>query len=293
MSFARFISAVVLAPVLVTGCAPVAGISFLAGGNPSSNEGGAASNATGMGGATVAYDPIAPTTAPTTDAGAAAASTTSYSFLCGGALPDCSPDPSSDDCAPGGNPNLGGMVGDASAYACQLSTVSGKVKAQCGIAGSSSEGEACDASTGCKAGLACITAGEGGVCRSYCCSNVESCPAHTTFCAQAPIIRGGPIVPVCVPASQCTLLSTADTATCLGGRTCAIVRDDGTTSCVDPGNGTDGDACPCAVGYTCWKSSVCRKLCATGAGTDCDPGSQCQGGIKSYPEGIGFCIPSP
>ena len=69
------------------------------------------------------------------------------------------------------------------------------------------------------------------------------------------------LIPVCIPVNTCQLLHDD---TCLNGQTCAIVRADGTTSCVEPGLGHDGDPCSCAAGFTCSKiTNTCLKLCDT------------------------------
>jgi hypothetical protein len=98
-------------------------------------------------------------------------------------------------------------------------------------------------------------------------------------------------IPVCLPVQKCKPL---EDQTCSSGQTCTIVRDDGTTSCVDPGDGARGEACPCAAGFVCSKvNNTCLKLCRIGKdATDCGVGS-CQGGVMAYPEGIGICVGYP
>jgi hypothetical protein len=101
-------------------------------------------------------------------------------------------------------------------------------------------------------------------------------------------------LPVCIPVMPCQLLPDS----CPAGLACAIVRQDGTTSCVTPGPGTEGHACPCAQGYTCSEpDGTCLKLCTTTkvacpADQDCHcpPGEICQGGTSPYPMGVGICV---
>jgi hypothetical protein len=96
-------------------------------------------------------------------------------------------------------------------------------------------------------------------------------------------------VPVCVPTTNCQLL---DDGSCPDGQTCSIVRASGTTSCVDPGQGQLGQACPCAAGLVCAKlTNLCKKLCHIGQDeVDCPNGGTCQGGSMGYPDGIGICV---
>jgi hypothetical protein len=87
----------------------------------------------------------------------------------------------------------------------------------------------------------------------------------------------------------CQLLN--DT-TCADGGTCVVVRQDGTTTCVTPGTGTDGQMCPCAAGYTCSLfDNTCQRLCYTNDGGVCGPNHLCQGGNQGWPSDIGTCAP--
>ena len=216
----------------------------------------------------------------------------SYSYLCGGVSAACSPDPGSEDCAPGGDPHMGTDGPDASKFACQLVSSSGSVKAKCTSAGEAGDGDPCDPSAGasCQAGFACVAGSVGGICRRYCCQDLESCPA-STYCAPVAVAGGTTPVPVCIAATGCALLADA---TCPTGQTCSIVRSDGTTSCVTPGLGHDGDGCPCAAGFTCSKiTNTCLKLCDTHSTsiTQCGPGGSCAGGSAPFPENVGTCAP--
>ena len=142
----------------------------------------------------------------------------------------------------------------------------------------------------CGVGLACVATASSGLCRPYCCGQVEECPIDT-YCAPTAMAESAIEIPVCLPAYKCKVL---DEATCPTGQTCTIVRDDGTTSCVEVGEGVRGDACPCAPGHVCSKfTNTCLKLCHIGNDAeDCGAGS-CQGGVMAYPEGIGICAGYP
>jgi hypothetical protein len=99
----------------------------------------------------------------------------------------------------------------------------------------------------------------------------------------------GPIlIPVCIHATNCELL----TDECGEDLTCAIVRANGTTSCVEPGVGAAGDPCPCASGFVCsLLTNECKKLCHLNEdATDCGPGAKCQGGSGGFPLGFGICV---
>jgi hypothetical protein len=218
---------------------------------------------------------------------------TSYQYLCGGSAPVCLPGAATDSCALGGNPGLGGAPASAPEISCQLVRGDGGgVTAQCGRAGASTEGGPCISATDCGPELGCIATGLTPICRAYCCDGLESCPA-STYCVKAPMAEDqASEIPVCIPATPCALL---DDATCPLGETCTIVRASGTTSCVIPGTGTYGEACPCAAGYTC-SDGTCLQLCHTDGtnaadADECGPNAFCQGGQEPYPNGIGQCIP--
>jgi hypothetical protein len=173
---------------------------------------------------------------------------------------------------------------------CKLAPISGAAVAGCTPAGDLVVSNPCQTAADCGVGLACVATPSGGVCRPYCCGQVEACPIDT-YCAPVPMAEAAVKIPVCLPAYKCKPL---DDSTCMNGQTCTIVRDDGTTSCVDPGDGSRGDACPCSAGQVCSKiTNTCLKLCHIGNDTaDCGAGS-CQGGVMGYPDGIGICVGYP
>lgn len=175
---------------------------------------------------------------------------------------------------------------------CQLVPGIGGVEAVCLPAGVLQQGEPCESTTNCAPGLGCVhTESNVGVCRPYCCNDIESCEADT-YCTPAVMADDAssptPMrIPVCVPVVDCKLL---DDSMCTQGRTCTLVRADGTTSCVEPGLGKEGEGCPCSAGHVCVLSSnTCRQLCHVG-GNDCTNGGVCQGGSAGFPSGIGLCV---
>jgi hypothetical protein len=174
--------------------------------------------------------------------------------------------------------------------ACQLIPAEGTAIGECGPVGKSGEGFVCMTADNCQAGMGCAaTPNGGGVCKSYCCGEPEACPTKT-YCAAQPMAEDpeNVVIPVCIPATNCPLL-TKDA--CLNGLACAIVRDDGTTSCVPPGEGQLNEGCPCADGFVCSKFfNQCKKLCHIGKDAeDCGGNATCQAGSDSYPEGFGAC----
>jgi len=166
---------------------------------------------------------------------------------------------------------------------------------ECMSAGEGVTDAPCQAAADCVPGDACVpTEGSrndtySGVCRPYCCGEVETCPPQS-FCAPRSLTgsEGGLEVPVCVPVAPCELLSDG---VCTPGTICGVVRTDGTTSCVEPGSGTLCEACPCAEGLVCaQRTGLCQKLCHTeGTADECGAGF-CQGGSPDYPAGIGVCV---
>ncbi len=175
---------------------------------------------------------------------------------------------------------------------CQLGWNGMVVAGQCGAIGAAQSGQPCLSTHDCAGGFGCVGSG---VCRPYCCGDLEACPAQT-FCAPVPLApadapdaKSPPSIPVCQPAEPCTLLD--DNSCAKTGQTCTIVRSDGTVSCVDPGKGKAGESCPCAAGFVCsFALGACLKLCHTNNPTDCPMGYQCSGGSKPYPSGFGVCV---
>jgi hypothetical protein len=147
-----------------------------------------------------------------------------------------------------------------------------------------------------------VTSGDAGRCLPYCCDQNSKCTSGT-YCAEQPLRKGsGDVsnadqqrVPVCVPADACSLdeqfpCPTGSECRCKGDTACMIVRDDGTTTCLKPGTGLQGDACPCAWNHVC--SSVthqCIKICHTDP-TKNDCGTQKCQASSELPQNFGVCV---
>ncbi|MBK7579028.1 MAG: hypothetical protein IPI67_02380 [Myxococcales bacterium] len=236
----------------------------------------------------------------------------SLNALCGtsGCLPD---DPNPSECAAPPDVDAGLGVPDAAAaddasagdsdaapltkYGCGVTSMAGQPTTECALAGSGESGSPCVSASDCSPGLACVSEGTTAACRPYCCAESATCGAGA-FCAERTLkVQSGEAalpVPVCVPADGCSLdepypCPSTKQCKCKPGTACALVKDDGTTSCVTPGVGRVGEACPCAAGYLCSKSTeTCLKLCSTTASKpECGSG-KCLS-VTGLPDGFGVC----
>lgn len=213
-----------------------------------------------------------------------AAGLSSYTHLCGGG---CMSGEEQTACPLPMNPD------SPPETSCQIVPTPTGPTAECKIPGTVQAGEPCEQASDCAASLGCVRmmSSNVSVCRPYCCGDLEAC-APSTYCSLAPtaekVLDTPPIlIPVCVPATPCTLL---DDTTCTDGRTCTLVRTDGTTSCVQPGPGKLGDPCPCSAGHVCSISlGKCLKLCRVDM-NDCPMEMLCQGGSEGFPSGVGICV---
>src|SRR6185437_1572437 len=145
---------------------------------------------------------------------------------------------------------------DAAVPTCQVVAAGTTAATQCVTAGTGTLDFPCHAASDCAPGFGCATLAPGvSTCRRYCCDSLESCLTGT-YCAPQPMAEAPKLeIPVCINAMACDLISGQP---CQNGEACQIVRDDGTTSCVKPGTGKAGDACPCDKGYTCsWSNNTC------------------------------------
>jgi len=130
-------------------------------------------------------------------------------------------------------------------------------------------------------------------CQHYCCDGNESCPS-LQFCDIQPTFPSPPTkVPVCMPTQPCGLL---DDLSCGAGETCAVVRDDGQTSCVAVGNAGAGQSCDtghCARGLVCLGAPgarSCDVLCHTATAKECSSGEKCRGGLPLFTDPtVGIC----
>lgn len=190
----------------------------------------------------------------------------------------------------------GGGGGSAEAYTCRVAIEDDKPVSVCAPVGMGRINDPCQGSAQCEAGLACVEvsgASDVGLCLPYCCDKLEDC-AEGTFCNPRDLVpMPTPLqpkrVPVCEPAVECSLLTPGACAD--DGKVCTVVRADGTTSCIDRGDGKTCDQCPCDDGYVCNPNiNQCRKLCHTDSLTNECGGGTCQGGSSNYPVGIGICV---
>lgn len=180
----------------------------------------------------------------------------------------------------------------------------------CTVAGRSTDGVACRTSTDCAAGFDCIVAAAlataapdldagVGVCRHYCCGGDGACSTpdggiSNEFCDIQPLaVATTTKVPVCMPIAPCTLLSAK--SVCPMGDTCGIVRDDGTTSCVETGPQNVGQSCDtnhCKAGLVCLGAPnmrQCYELCSTKSSA-CTAPETCQGGLPLFQDPtVGVC----
>ncbi|MBW2525183.1 MAG: hypothetical protein JRI23_13450 [Deltaproteobacteria bacterium] len=227
------------------------------------------------------------------------ASPPDYSDLCGdGCIPGLEADPClAGDGGAGGGGGGGGATGHGGSLTCQLEyqADASAFMGGCAPTGQAEMGDSCFTNSDCGPGLACV--GELGACRPYCCGPTEDCP-EDTFCRPATWAESADYgassiaIPVCWPATNCTLL---EDSACADGEVCAIVRVDGTTSCVVPGPGGRGAPCSkigdCAGGFVCSiPKGECLELCRISRASDCEEGESCQGGSTMYPPGFGVCV---
>jgi hypothetical protein len=174
----------------------------------------------------------------------------------------------------------------------------------CSVAGSGTAGESCKMSTDCAAGFDCIGMG---VCRHYCCAGNGQC-ASDEFCDIQDLATATTTkVPVCMPITPpggCGLLpSSADcappeqcSAPCPNSETCAVVREDGATGCVETGPARAGGSCDadhCGNGLVCLgalNARLCYALCDTTKADACTAPQTCQGGLPLFQDpSVGVC----
>lgn len=193
-----------------------------------------------------------------------------------------------------------GLDAGVQRYSCQVGVRRSQPQASCAPAGPGGIDSPCLGGSDCQPGLGCVGK-VAGRCRPYCCDHAACGSFMGTHCSAEPLLgvpaSGGEAraAPVCVPAVQCSLAEeypcrNDNACTCLEGTACMVVSDEGTTSCVAPGDGKVGEACPCSFGHVCSKATnECVKLCQTAApGDDCGSG-RCQA-TPALPIGWGVCV---
>jgi hypothetical protein len=208
-----------------------------------------------------------------------------------------------------GGAGAGGEAGNGSsnpgalaAYGCQVTRPNNQLLRECVPAGTGKVNAPCFSAADCAPSFACVTENDAGRCLPYCCNQSSNCTSGT-FCAERPLRKAAsdmsdaepPHVPVCVPADACSLedqfpCPTGTDCRCKGDTACMVVRDDGTTTCMKPGSGQQGEACPCAWNHVC--SSVtheCIKICRTDP-TKADCGAQKCQASSELPQNFGVCV---
>lgn len=211
----------------------------------------------------------------------------------GGGIPEA---PYGPDYCPSGSCNYQSQQGcnaDAgSGQACQpIPNQDGGVSPACARAGSKGSGSACSSWVDCAPGLLCVTF----TCRTLCCgADYTTCPAGEHCFTKLDVQVGDAAVPsgamVCMPAGNCDVL---EPSSCPQGQACHIVDPTGAAACILDGTGKSGQACPCAVGFTCVAQS-CRKLCRAVPGGG-EPSCSIEEGrcvhFDRDPPGVGECAP--
>jgi hypothetical protein len=213
-----------------------------------------------------------------------------------GAAPVCEPasvcDPTTDGAA---NANVMYQT-----VACRpsVSTSTTMASATCAPIGQQTEGQKCEASSDCAAGLECVTNPEeqAGVCRHYCCAGTcGKDEGDSAFCDIETIYGSTQLVPVCTRATSCSPLSTATGSdSCPTGQTCTIVEESSgqATACVTPGNAGVGQDCRtqnCMTGLACI-NQICQELCEPAASSSPCPGGQMCESLVSIGDGLGVCV---
>ena len=253
---------------------------------------------------------------------------TSWSPLCGPESAGCLPDPDAGSCsdmydatgAMDGGVDSTGDGGtnqslDASLTCRILQPIadSQSIERVCELAGSGKSGDPCLTTVDCGSGLTCVAQDSTGICRPYCCADPESCPSKSYCTTRSTLVSHDPWVlgadvPVCVPADNCPLTDPYpcpqdQNCICSSGKACMVVRRQGLTACVKPGDGKQGDYCPCAAGYVCSNTTfTCLKLCLispsntsngqASTNSTCDTGTSCQSS-NDVPPDWGVCSDVP
>jgi hypothetical protein len=218
---------------------------------------------------------------------------------------DCYPDDPSTakfcDLAPDGGPYNSTAGYDNAKLACRVQpapTSAAGVQPVCVPAGSAGDGSWCKSSEECAPTYDCVGAG---TCQRYCCSGNTECLAAEFCDIQTTVATSSIEVPVCMPihpAGGCQLL---DPTSCEQTETCAVVREDGATSCVAVGAAKAGASCDydhCATGLVCLGTPgqrLCFQLCHTdvaASSNECSASTQqsCKGGLPLFPDPtVGIC----
>jgi hypothetical protein len=297
---------------------PAAALALLAGCSSGATTGGYVAPAPGDGGPGTVYSPEASTLEPSDAALEAMSAATAYQGnpLCNAsqATSCCYPDaldlcmPTACTPADAGTNDAGGGGYSQVAYGCHLAPAPAAaasagdattaatppgvaaVAPACMPAGLGLDGASCDESADCAPGYECV--GSPGTCRHYCCAGNSACLVDQFCDVQQTTGPATMNVPVCMPVRPCELLVPN---TCPSGQTCAVVRENGSDSCVAIGTATTGQSCDsehCAAGLVCLGATerICYALCQTSGTSTCPAGQACQGGPPLFLDPVvGVC----
>jgi hypothetical protein len=224
--------------------------------------------------------------------GAGMAPTLKGNSLCQASESTCFPD----DVFPVCDPPLAdaGLAGldERSSPTCRV--VASGSDPSCFPAGLGLTNATCSQSNDCAAGHECIAAGS---CQHYCCGGTPSCEINE-FCDVQPTAQDPTVVvPVCMSEVPCLLFQDEF---CPASQQCSVVREDGSTSCVNVGAAQDGDSCDaahCARGLVCLGAQgakQCAPLCYTALPNACTntakPGRKCIATLPLFHDkSIGVC----
>jgi hypothetical protein len=182
------------------------------------------------------------------------------------------------------------VPGPIPASAATGSPAAQAVTPSCTPAGLGLDGALCHNPDDCAPGYECV--GNIGTCRHYCCSGNGACRVDQ-FCDIQRTASGSTMnVPVCVPTRQCDLLQPG---TCPSNQTCAVVREDGSLSCVAVGDAMAGQSCAaehCGSGLVCLGAATrtCYALCQVGKANQCPASQTCKGGLPLFVDpSVGVC----
>jgi hypothetical protein len=237
----------------------------------------------------------------------AAASLPPSSPLCSALPTTCNPDQATTakacDLAPDGGPYDSEDNNASAPLACRVvATANGTattIGPTCAPAGSLGDGARCKVSSDCLPTYECVADGasDGGAsCQRYCCAGNVECGVGE-FCDIGTLAQSSAVaVPVCVPlqpSSGCKLLEAAQ---CPALETCAVVRENGATSCVAVGTAAVHESCDsahCAAGLVCLGAvgqRECYELCHTSGANMCPSPETCKGGLPLFPDpSVGIC----
>jgi hypothetical protein len=184
--------------------------------------------------------------------------------------------------------DAGAVAEEPGSLACHVRKSASGVTQQCDVPGAGKAGAPCQTADECGSGLDCV--GSPGRCRAYCCA--YECSDPQTHCGLEALVDGSHTVPVCLPTVPCRLLSND----CGSKRTCTVVTNDGTTSCVDVGGAKAGESCEeqrCEGGLACLGQPGgrrCFRLCRVDDGSSCSRQQRCKGSVQLFNDpNIGVC----